>query len=128
MKIEMQCKNMDITYKRSELWVALTVTSAKRMGRYNLSTNLRSTETVSFKVGPEGALLLPGDVCLIGDPLKTRIESGGRVASATTTAITVDRDLTSGVNYGSSKWYLYTYTSAGLAERSRVQSVSGSRL
>ncbi len=98
---------------------------AQRMGRYNLATNLRSTETVSFKVGPEGALLLPGDVCLIGDPLKTRIESGGRVASATTTAITVDRDLTSGVNYGSSKWYLYTYTSAGLAERSRVQSVSG---
>mgnify|MGYP001448066838 CR=1 FL=1 len=98
---------------------------AKRMGRYTLSTNLRSTETVTFKVGPEGALLLPGDVCLIGDPLKTRIESGGRVVSATTTAITVDRDLTSGVNYSSSQWYLYTYTTAGLAERSRVQSVVG---
>ena len=98
---------------------------AKRMGRYTLATNLRSTETVTFKVGPEGALLLPGDVCLIGDPLKTRIESGGRIASATTSAITVDRDLTSGPNYGQGGWYLYTYTSGGLAERSQVQSVSG---
>ena len=98
---------------------------AKRMGRYTLATNLRSTETVSFKVGPEGALLLPGDVCLIGDPLKTRIEAGGRIASATTTSITVDRDLTSGVNYSSGEWYLYTYTTAGLAERANVQSTVG---
>ena len=98
---------------------------AKRMGRYTLATNLRSTETVTFKVGPEGALLLPGDVCLIGDPLKTRIEAGGRVASATTSSITVDRDLTSGVNYTDGGWYLYTYTTGGLAERSRVQSITG---
>lgn len=98
---------------------------AQRLGRYTLSTNLRSTETVNFKIGPEGGLLLPGDVCLIGDPLKTRIEAGGRVASATTSAITVDRDLTSGPNYGQGGWYLYTYTTNGLAERSRVQSVSG---
>ena len=98
---------------------------AKRMGRYTLATNLRSTETVTFKVGPEGALLLPGDVCLIGDPLKTRIEAGGRIASATTTSVTVDRDLTSGVNYTDGGWYLYTYTTGGLAERSRVQSITG---
>ncbi len=98
---------------------------AKRMGRYTLATNLRSTETVTFKVGPEGALLLPGDVCLIGDPLKTRIEAGGRIASATTTLITVDRDLTSGINYSGGEWYLYTYTTAGLAERGKVQSIVG---
>ena len=98
---------------------------AKRMGRYNLATNLRSTETVSFKVGPEGALLLPGDVCLIGDPLKTRIEAGGRVASATTSSVTVDRDLTPNINYTDGGWYLYTYTTGGLAERGRVQSITG---
>jgi predicted phage tail protein len=98
---------------------------AKRMGRYTLATNLRSTETVTFKVGPEGALLLPGDVCLIGDPLKTRIEAGGRIASASSSAITVDRDLTSGINYTDGGWYLYTYTTGGLAQRSRVQSITG---
>ena len=98
---------------------------AKRMGRYTLATNLRSTETVTFKVGPEGALLLPGDVCLIGDPLKTRIEAGGRIASATSGSVTVDRDLTSGVNYTDGGWYLYTYTTGGLAQRSRVQSITG---
>tara|TARA_B100000035_G_scaffold191766_1_gene163711 strand:+ start:3802 stop:6411 length:2610 start_codon:yes stop_codon:yes gene_type:complete len=98
---------------------------ALRMGRYTLATNLRSTETVSFKVGPEGALLLPGDVCLIGDPLKTRIEAGGRVANATKKLVTVDRDLTTGVNYTDGEWYLYTYTTGGLAERSKVKSITG---
>jgi predicted phage tail protein len=98
---------------------------AQRMGRYTLATNLRSTETVSFKVGPEGGLLLPGDVCLIGDPLKTRIQAGGRIVSATATKIVLDRDLTTGVDYTSDRWDLYIYTASGTAERSQVVAVSG---
>ena len=66
---------------------------AQRLGRYTLSTNLRSTETVNFKIGPEGGLLLPGDVCLIGDPSKHALRRVGEFASSnTTSAITVDRD------------------------------------
>ena len=102
---------------------------AQRMGRYTLATNLRSTETVSFKVGPEGALLLPGDVCLIGDPLKTRIQAGGRIiAGSTKDTIFLDRDLTNTVNYTSDRWDIYTYTSSGLAERSQVQTINGNRV
>ena len=101
---------------------------AERMGRYTLATNLRSTETVSFKVGPEGALLLPGDVCLIGDPLKTRITAGGRIDLASSNTITTDRELTSTLNLSPGKWYVYTYTSAGIVQRNQVQAISGSTI
>ena len=40
----------------------------------------------------------------------------------------MDRDLTSGVNYTDGGWYLYTYTNGGLAERSKVQSITGSTI
>jgi predicted phage tail protein len=98
---------------------------AHRMGRYTLATNLGSTETVSFKVGPEGALLLPGDICLIGDPLKTRIEAGGRIVLANSSFIIADRVISS---LGSGDWYLYTYTTGGDAQRTSVSSVSGSKI
>ena len=98
---------------------------AKRLGRYTLATNIRSTETVMFSVGPEGAMLIPGDVCLIGDPLKTRIESGGRIVSATSTQLVVDRQLTSGINYDTGDWKLYTYTNAGIVQRNTVSSITG---
>lgn len=98
---------------------------AHRLGRYTLSTNLGSTETVSFKVGPEGALLLPGDICLIGDPLKTRIHAGGRIISARGSFITADRELSS---LGGGDWYLYTYTTGGDAQRTAVTSVSGTKI
>jgi predicted phage tail protein len=101
---------------------------AKRLARYTLATNIRSTETVSFKTGPEGALLMPGDVCLIGDPLKTRIESGGRIVSATTSQLVVDRTLTRRGDYGDGDWMLYTYTNAGIAQRNTVSSVTGSSI
>ena len=98
---------------------------AERMGRYTLATNLRSTETVSFKVGPEGALLLPGDVCLIGDPLKTRVTAGGRIDLASSNTITTDRELSTTMNVSAGTWYVYTYTSAGIVQRNQVQAISG---
>ena len=92
---------------------------ARRFGKYVLASNLLNTETVSFKVGSEGAVLLPGDVCVIADPLKTQVLSGGRIKSASTTSVTLDRspELPSGT------WHLYTYSSTGIAQRSKVKSV-----
>ena len=101
---------------------------AKRLGRYTLATNIRSTETVMFTVGPEGAMLLPGDVCIIGDPLKTRIESGGRIRFALPSQLRVDRELTSRNDYGDGDWKLYTYTNAGIAQQNTVSSIIGSSI
>ena len=94
---------------------------ARRFGRYILASNLLNTETVAFKVASEGAVLLPGDICVIADPLKTQVLSGGRISTATSTTVVLDRSptLTSGT------WHLYVYSQTGIAERSQVTSVTG---
>ena len=94
--------------------------------RYVLS-NILNTETVSFSVATEGAMLLPGDICLIGDPLKTDIESAGRIKLATSSTISCDRELTSNLDM-SKDWYVYTYGPSGIAQRNEVKSVSGTSI
>ena len=93
---------------------------ARRFGKYILASNLLNTETVAFKVGSEGAVLLPGDICVIADPLKTQVLSGGRIMAASRGVVTLDRspDLPNGT------WHLYVYSQSGIAERSQVQSVN----
>tara|TARA_R100000734_G_scaffold4091_1_gene3597 strand:+ start:1400 stop:3988 length:2589 start_codon:yes stop_codon:yes gene_type:complete len=97
---------------------------ARRMGRYTLASNTLSTDTVSFKVGPDGAMLIPGDVCLILDPLKTRMISGGRIKAASSRTISTDRELTD-KSYDSN-YKLYIYGASGVAKKYTVDSVSTS--
>lgn len=100
---------------------------AERMGRYTVATNTLNTETVTFKAGPEAATLLPGDVVLVLDKLKTGVESGGRIISATTTSITTDRTLTS-ATYSTGNWFVYHYGSSGVTQKRAISSVSGSTI
>ena len=72
-------------------------------------------------------MLLPGDICLIGDPLKTDIESAGRIKLATSSTISCDRELTSNLDM-SKDWYVYTYGPSGIAQRNEVKSVSGTSI
>lgn len=94
---------------------------ARRFGRYILASNLLNTETVAFKVASEGAVLLPGDICVIADPLKTQVLSGGRISSATSNSVVLDRS----PSLPSGTWHLYAYSQTGVAERSQVTSISG---
>ena len=99
---------------------------AKRMGRYILASNTKSTETVTFKVGPDGAMLLPGDICLVLDPLKTGIESGGRIKSVSSSRLITDRQLNaSTINANVSDYRLYVYGKSGVANKYSISSVSG---
>jgi len=100
-------------------------TQAERVGRYTLGSNLHSTETVTFKVASEGAMLLPGDICLIADPLKTRIACGGRIKTASSSLIIADRDLS---QVTGSELYLYTYGQSGLCQRNAISAISGSQV
>ena len=97
---------------------------AQRMGRYILASNTKSTETVSFKVGPDGAMVLPGDICLVLDPLKTGIESGGRITSVSSNQIITDRALNATViNNNLSEYYVYIYGKSGVAKKYSLSSV-----
>ena len=64
---------------------------ASRVGKWFLYNEQNSGETCSFSVTLEaGTLVRPGQIIEISDPVKAGSRRGGRIASATTTAITVD--------------------------------------
>lgn len=74
---------------------------AIREGRRIIYTSLLETETVSFETGMEGIVAFPGDVIAIQDPGRDRVRMAGRLASATTTTLTLDAPVTleSGKSY-----------------------------
>jgi predicted phage tail protein len=75
---------------------------AQRLGRYMLATSLYETQTVTFSVGLDGTLVAPGKLIAIADPLKAGFRSGGRVSSATTTTVVVDKLPDTGLAVGDS--------------------------
>ena len=64
---------------------------AHRAGKWTLLSEQNLTETVTFAVSIDsGIILRPGMVINVADPLKAGSRRGGRITSATATAITID--------------------------------------
>jgi predicted phage tail protein len=66
---------------------------AQRLGHYTLLTNQLETDTVSFSVGMDGVIARPGQVVRVADQDHAGRPIGGRLKSATSTAVVVDDDL-----------------------------------
>lgn len=64
---------------------------ARRLGRHILITEKFELETVSFVVGLEGGVVTPGSIIRIEDSYRQTYRSAGRVASATSSSITLDK-------------------------------------
>ncbi len=73
---------------------ALACTSrkqARRLAKAILFAEQRETEVVTFTTSMEaGVVVRPGTIINIADPARSGVRRGGRIASATTTQITVD--------------------------------------
>jgi hypothetical protein len=67
---------------------------AHRLGRWMLYSERLETETVTFRAGMDGIYLGPGSVIQTQDAARAGQRFGGRVVSATTTAITLDAAVT----------------------------------
>ncbi len=67
---------------------------AHRVGRWMLYSERMETETVTFRTGLEGILVYPGAIIKTSDPIRSGSRVGGRVVSATTTAVTIDSPVT----------------------------------
>lgn len=83
-------------YQEKEV-VAIGATSkfqAQRLGRWMLASEELDGETVTFVTGLQGAVVLPGQVFAVSDEMRQSVRLAGRVNSATTSAITVDQDIT----------------------------------
>lgn len=65
---------------------------ANRVGRWLLYTEQNESRVVSFKTGTEAAILRPGQIVQIADELVAGTKLGGRIAAATSSTITLDRD------------------------------------
>lgn len=66
---------------------------ANRVGRWILFTEQSETEVVTFRTGVEGNQIRPSNVIQIADEARAGTRVGGRVASATTTVVTVDQNV-----------------------------------
>ncbi len=67
---------------------------AKRMGRWMMKSEELDAKTVTFAVGLDGALVLPGQVFAIQDELRAATRLSGRISSSTTTTIVADQSIT----------------------------------
>ncbi|MDR5833361.1 phage tail protein [Caballeronia sp. LZ034LL] len=67
---------------------------AQRAGHWLLETSRLETDTVTFGVGLDGALALPGQVIEIADPLRSQRSAGGRVKAVSETGhVILDREM-----------------------------------
>lgn len=67
---------------------------AYRTGRWILETEKLETETVTFSVGSEGLMHIPGDIIRVTDNHFAGTNLGGRVVSVKGKVVTVDREIT----------------------------------
>lgn len=64
---------------------------AQRVGQWILLTSRLETETITFKVGLDAAVVMPGSIVEIADPARAGRTNGGRVRAAAGRAVTLDR-------------------------------------
>lgn len=105
--------------------VAIGCTSrgqAARVGRWLLYSERYESETVTFQTGIEGAVARPGQVIKVADASRAGVRLGGRVRTATRSAITMDAT----VSLGGLVWTLYAMLPDGTVAQSQVASISGS--
>ena len=66
---------------------------AQRVGQWILMTSRLETETISFKVGLDAAVVMPGSIIEVADPARAGRTNGGRVRSAAGRTVTLDRPM-----------------------------------
>ncbi|MEG9530911.1 phage tail protein, partial [Mannheimia indoligenes] len=66
---------------------------AYRTGKWILETEKREKETITFTVGREGLMHLPGDIIRVADSHYAGTEIGGRVLAINGRKVTLDREI-----------------------------------
>jgi len=71
---------------------------AHRIGKWLLYQEQNESETVTFKVGLDGAIVRPGQIIKVMDRMKAGARKAGRVSSVSGTDITIDQAITVAAN------------------------------
>jgi len=79
--------------KQVKAFACTSRNQAARLGRAILFAEQNESETVTFTTSIDsGVVVRPGSVIEVNDPVRAGVRRGGRVVSATTTAITIDAE------------------------------------
>jgi len=82
---------LGLIHKKIDSFGCTSFGQAKRLARFTLFEDQRSTETINFETTiTEGVLLQPNQIIGVNDPLKAGVRRGGRIVSATTSTVVVD--------------------------------------
>ena len=106
--------------------VALGCTSrgqAHRVGKWLLFSEQSESEIVTFRTGLEGAVVRPGDIIKVADPVRGGMRLGGRIAAATASTVTLDQELPADL-----PWRLAVVLPNGTVEERLMGPVSGRTL
>jgi predicted phage tail protein len=99
---------------------------ANRIGRWILYSEKYEAETINFTTSVDaGVVVRPGQVIAVSDPVRAGARRGGRISSATTTAITVDN--AAGLNLTNTPT-LSVILSDGSTQTRNVSSISGNTI
>jgi len=93
---------------------------AQRAGRWALATSRLETEGITFDVGMDGAISLPGQIVRVADPSRMGKRVGGRVRTAAGRVVTLDKAPV--INAGDK---LTVILPAGTSETRTVSAVAG---
>ena len=101
---------------------------AQRLGKYLAFTEQRESEIITFKTSIDGgAVVRPGMVIDIIDPVRSGIRRGGRISAASTTVITVDDEDATDLSITDNA-KLSVILPDGLTETRNVNSKSGTAI
>ncbi|ADD94951.1 bacteriophage protein [uncultured phage MedDCM-OCT-S01-C58] len=67
---------------------------AQRMGKWVLASEETEGETVTFSVGLEGLMVMPGQIFAVSDAMRQGARLAGRISASTTTSVTADQTIT----------------------------------
>lgn len=98
---------------------------ASRLGKWILYSEQYESEVVNFTASIDaGAIVRPGQVISIADPMRSGVRRGGRIRTATTTTVTVDDTASTDlVTTGSPT--LSVLLPTGTVQTKAVQSIAG---
>lgn len=97
---------------------------AYRTGRWILETEKLETRTVTFTVGAEGLMHVPGDIILVADNDYTGTQLGGRVLSVANKVVTLDRE----VPFKAGEQFLYYNQDAQVTGIKVIDVLDGNRI
>jgi predicted phage tail protein len=96
---------------------------AHRVGKWLLFSEQSESEIVTFRTGLEGAVVRPGDIIKVADPVRGGMRLGGRIAAATASTVTLDQELPADL-----PWRLSVVLPNGTVEERLVGPVSSRTL